>query len=94
MHATPASVLPLSGVEHPVDLATSKQRRDVLLNPAAPAASTPARNRPQIAFIQVGGESAVTLEVCLAERVGFVPDEPTSLNDLGRIGTARNRQIL
>jgi hypothetical protein len=25
--------------------------------------------------------------------VGFVPDEPTTLNDLGRIGTARNRQI-
>jgi len=30
----------------------------------------------------------------LAERVGFVPDEPASLNGLGRIGTARNRQIL
>lgn len=30
----------------------------------------------------------------LAERVGFVPDEPTSLNGLGRIGTARTRQIL
>jgi hypothetical protein len=30
----------------------------------------------------------------LAERVGFVPDEPAPLNGLGRIGTARNRQIL
>jgi len=29
----------------------------------------------------------------LAERVGFVPDEPATLNDLGAIGTARNRQI-
>ena len=30
----------------------------------------------------------------LAERVGFVPDEPAPLNDLGRLGTAGNRQIL
>jgi hypothetical protein len=30
----------------------------------------------------------------MAERVGFVPDEPALLNGLGRIGTARNRQIL
>jgi hypothetical protein len=30
----------------------------------------------------------------LAERVGFVPDEPAILNGLGQIGTARNRQIL
>ena len=29
----------------------------------------------------------------LAERVGFVPDEPASINSLGLIGTARNRQI-
>ena len=29
----------------------------------------------------------------MAERVGFVPDEPAFLNDLGRIGTARNCQI-
>ena len=29
----------------------------------------------------------------MAERVGFVPDEPATLNDLGAIGTARNRQI-
>ena len=29
----------------------------------------------------------------MAERVGFVPDVPAPLNDLGRIGTARNRQI-
>jgi hypothetical protein len=29
----------------------------------------------------------------MAERVGFVPDESATLNDLGRIGTARNRQI-
>ena len=33
-------------------------------------------------------------EITLAERVGFVPDEPASLKGLGRIGTARNRQIL
>ena len=36
----------------------------------------------------------MAVEVCLAERVGFVPDEPAPLNDLGRIGTARTRQIL
>jgi hypothetical protein len=30
----------------------------------------------------------------MAERVGFVPDEPAILNDLGRIGIARTRQIL
>ena len=30
----------------------------------------------------------------VAERVGFVPDEPAPLNGLGRIRTARNRQIL
>jgi hypothetical protein len=36
----------------------------------------------------------VAVEVCLAERVGFVPDEPALLNGLGRIGTARTRQIL
>jgi hypothetical protein len=29
----------------------------------------------------------------MAERVGFVPDEPAALNGLGRIETARNRQI-
>ena len=29
----------------------------------------------------------------MAERVGFVPDEPATLNGLGAIGTARNRQI-
>ena len=33
------------------------------------------------------------LEVLLAERVGFVPDEPATLNDLGLIETARTRQI-
>ena len=30
----------------------------------------------------------------MAERVGFVPDEPAFLNGLGRIGTVRTRQIL
>lgn len=30
----------------------------------------------------------------MAERVGFVPDEPATLNGLGRIGTTRTRQIL
>jgi hypothetical protein len=30
----------------------------------------------------------------MAERVGFVPDEPAILKGLGQIGTARNRQIL
>ena len=29
----------------------------------------------------------------LAERVESFPDEPAPLNDLGRIGTARNRRI-
>lgn len=29
----------------------------------------------------------------MAERVGFVPDEPATLNDLGQIETARNHQI-
>ena len=29
----------------------------------------------------------------VAERVGFVPDEPTRLKGLGLIGTARTRQI-
>ena len=29
----------------------------------------------------------------LAERVGFVPDAPATLNGLGLLGTARNRQI-
>ena len=29
----------------------------------------------------------------MAERVGFVPGEPASLNGLGPIGAARNRQI-
>lgn len=29
----------------------------------------------------------------MTERVGFVPDESATLNDLGAIGTARNRQI-
>jgi hypothetical protein len=38
--------------------------------------------------------SIVTMEVCLAERVGFVPDEPAVLNDLGRMEAAKNRQIL
>jgi hypothetical protein len=38
--------------------------------------------------------SVVTMEVCLAERVGFVPGEPSVLNDLGRMEAAKNRQIL
>ena len=40
--------------------------------------------------------SAVKLLICvqlLAERVGFVPDEPAALNGLGAIATARIRQI-
>ena len=36
----------------------------------------------------------MTLEVCLAERVGFVPAILAPINGLGRIRTARNRQIL
>jgi hypothetical protein len=30
----------------------------------------------------------------MAERVGFVPEVPAPINELGRIGTARTRQIL
>jgi hypothetical protein len=33
-------------------------------------------------------------QIELAERVGFVPDEPAPLNGLGRLDTARTRQIL
>ena len=47
--------------------------------------------RGQVAKV---GESAVTPEVCLAERVGFVPAILAPINDLGRIGTARTRQNL
>jgi hypothetical protein len=42
---------------------------------------------PFFAWSEASFESAVTW-------VGFVPDEPATRNDLGRIGTARNRQIL
>jgi hypothetical protein len=31
--------------------------------------------------------SVVTMEVCLAERVGFVPDEPASINNLRPVST-------
>jgi len=35
----------------------------------------------------------VYFHLFMAERVGFVPDEPASLNNLGAIATARIRQI-
>ena len=53
-----------------------------------------ARIRAQQAFYEASGESAVMPDVCLAERVGFVPEGLAPLNDLRRIGTARIRQNL
>ncbi len=39
-------------------------------------------------------KSLKTKSLIMAERVGFVPAEPTCLKGLGQIGTARNRHIL
>ena len=45
-----------------------------------------------LALVLVGllGGTAAAVEVCLAERVGFVPDDLASINGLG---PDRNRQI-
>jgi hypothetical protein len=44
--------------------------------------------------VQVSKRPSRGVRGVVSERVGFVPDEPSSINNLGRIGTARSRQIL
>lgn len=50
----------------------------------------PGKESPPAYVPQVGAEAA-TLGVCLAERVGFVPDEPAILNDLADMVTTETR---
>jgi hypothetical protein len=82
----------------------AKRRRDLLNQPAAAVCEAPegVENPPTWCFRYKTG-TAQPLADCklltcndllLAERVGFVPAILALINDLGLIGTARNRQNL